>query len=67
MRSGAASPDLGGRVGQRAADERRLERARRERDRRIAERGARILAALRGRAPATDRLGDRPVEPRFDR
>ncbi|MGA2011762.1 MAG: hypothetical protein ABSH51_14720 [Solirubrobacteraceae bacterium] len=67
MRSSPISPDLGGRASRGAADERRLERARRERDRRIAERGARILAALRGRAPATDRLGDWPVEPRFDR
>jgi len=67
MTRSPTSPDLGGGVGQRAADERRLERARRERDRRIAERGARVLAALRGRAPDTDRLGDRRVEPRFDR
>jgi hypothetical protein len=45
------------RVDQTAADKRRLERARRERERRIAEHGARILATLRQSAPWTDRLG----------
>jgi hypothetical protein len=49
-----AVAELGGRAGQTAADRRRLDRARRERDRRIAQRGARILAALRQQAPATD-------------
>jgi hypothetical protein len=49
--------ELGGRAAPTAVDRRRLERARRERDRRIAERGARILAALRQRAPGTDSVG----------
>jgi len=46
---------------QAAADRRRLERARRERDRRIAELGARLLSTLRQRAPETGGLGAWPV------
>jgi hypothetical protein len=36
------------------AEKRRLERAHREREKRIAEHGARVLAALRQRAPGTN-------------
>ena len=62
-----SKPESGARVCRAAVDQRRLERARRERDRRIAEHGARLLAVPRQQASGTDGLGAWPMKPRFDR
>jgi hypothetical protein len=54
MRPVPTNSEPGSRAGQTGAEQRRLERARREREKRIADHGARVLAALRGRAPGTN-------------